>query len=167
MWMLVVCGPRFEDKVSDGMFLVGTRSWLKCVCRKENTCCYNFYSYPSFMTKIENNTPFFFHAGVDVGNGAGAGADFFRVSASWGKQRLLVSHGDLETSFLSFFNPHLRPCLLISERGKRLGKRGRETFMQKRNINWLPLVRALNLCMCSDQESNPRPFGFRQDTQTA
>ena len=57
----------------------------------------------------------------------------------------------------------------FSER-EREGEREREISMWERNIDWLPLVQALNRNqtqnqdMCPDQESNLQHFGLWDDT---
>ena len=61
----------------------------------------------------------------------------------------------------SLFNPHLRTFFFIAfrERGRKR-ERQKETWVQERNINWLPSR------TCPDQESNPQLFNVWDDTPT-
>ena len=63
---------------------------------------------------------------------------------------------------------------LFLERGKWREKRGRETSMWKRNIDWLPLIMlgagtepSSNPGTCPDQELNRQPFALWNNTQSA
>ena len=56
------------------------------------------------------------------------------------------------------FNPHLRTCLLILERGE-----GRERD-RERNISWLRLAHTLT--GGPDWESNLQPFSLQDDVPT-
>ena len=74
-----------------------------------------------------------------------------------------------EFSFFPFLKRFFK--IYFEREGKEGRKRGRETSMCERNIDWLPLLCAPigdqthNLSMCRDWESNQWPFSLWDDAQ--